>query len=148
MTRLFVRRDWLRVAFGSGLALLLPAARACEFYATTLRVTHPWTRETAEGETSAIVCMDFDEVLHDDRLIGAESPLAEGAEMAGLGASSVVDFTILKGSAIKLCETGTTLRLLGLKEPLEVGRVYPLRLIFERGGSVMTDLSVDYARAT
>ena len=119
-------------------------ARACEFFAPTLRIVHPWTRATAPGATSAVVCMSINEVTTTDRLIGVESPVATGAELAGEGAGPTIDLHLPKGQAFDFSETGMHIRLVGLKEPLLLGRVYPLTLIFEKGGIVNADFEVDY----
>ena len=140
------RRLLLQAGCASGLALAGLPARACEFWGTTLRVIHPWTRATAEGETTAVVCMQFDDVLQDDRLVGIETAIAGAAEMGGVGAGPRVDFAIPKGRASHLGEHGSFVRLLGLTQALEPGRSYPIRLLFEVGGPLRADLSVDFAR--
>ncbi len=139
------RRTLLRASVAAGIVLVAPAARPCEFFALTLRVTHPWTRATPAGATSAIVCMKFDEVTRADRLVRVETEVATGAEMGGAGAGPVVDFAIPQGRESLLSEAGTYLRLVGLRHPLEMARTYPLTLVFESGGIVVADLSVDYA---
>lgn len=138
------RRGVLHAGLAFGAALVVPAARACEFYTSTLRVTHPWTRATAHDATSAVLCMKFDEVTQADRLILVETPVAAGAAMGGLETGSAVNFFIPAGQETLLSETGTYVRLVGLKFPLEVGRSYPLVLGFEKGGVFNADLSVDY----
>jgi len=143
---LWRRRAWLRAGVASGLVLAGLPARACEFFSSTLRVTHPWTRATPDGVDSCLVCMVFDEVREDERLIGIRTDIAAGAEMAGADARPGVHFAIPKGRVSALSESGTCIRLLGLNMPMEVARVYPIDLIFERGGVLRADLSVDYAR--
>ena len=142
------RRRLLQMGFqaglAAGLALRWLPARACEFWTGNLRVTHPWTRATPEGAASAVVCMKFDEVTADDRLVGIDTDVASGAELGGLAASRKVDFRIPQGRETLLSEHDTYLRLLGLREPLELGRSYPIRLHFARGGVLVADLSVDY----
>ena len=91
--------------------------------------------------------MTFDEVALDDRLVGVETPVATHAEMAGTSAGPRIDVTIPAGAETVLSETGTFIRLLGLRHPLGVGRSYPLRLVFERGGVVDADIDVEYERA-
>jgi copper(I)-binding protein len=146
------RRAVLRLGLVSGLSLcaagFVSNARACDFSTNTLRVNHPWTRATAEDATSAIVCMHFDQVQEDDRMIGVETMVAAGAEIGGIGARKDVDVLIPKGQTVYLSEAGTYLRLLGLKMPLEVGRAYPMLLTFEKGGNLMTDLNISFARFT
>jgi copper(I)-binding protein len=90
--------------------------------------------------------MKFDDVSQDDRLIGVQTPVASGAEIAGPGAEPGVNLLIPNGRETLLSETGLHLRLTGLQLPLEVGRSYPLKLTFERGGVVNATLNIDYAR--
>lgn len=122
-----------------------PAARACEFQTGILRVTHPWTRATLEGADTAVLCMRIDEVLQDDRLIGAQSPVAAGATMAGQGQTGrAVDLPLPAGSTVDMHEDGLHLRLTGLRHALQAGREYPLTLEFERSGLLLARLSVDF----
>ena len=138
------RRTVLRWSLASAAATALPAARACEYYTGTLRVTHPWTRATAADATTAVLCMRIDEVQEDDRLISVATPVAEGAEMGGSEAGMRVDVPIPQGSLLELTDSGLHVRLTGLRHALQVGREYPLTLGFERSGLVLARLSVDF----
>ncbi len=152
------RRSVLQAGLAAGLSLALPAARACEYFSPTLRVTHPWARASAPGASVARVSMKFDDVSQDDRLIGVHTPVASGAELAGPGAEpdarpdarpgadTGLNLAIPSGRETLLSEGGLHLRLTGLQLPLEVGRSYPLKLVFERGGTVNATLNIDYAR--
>ena len=144
MSKVIRRRVVLHSGLAVGVALLAPAAHACEFFGINLRVTHPWTRATAEGATTALVNLKFDQVMQDDRLIGVETPVAEAAEVVGADAGTGVDVSIPAGETTSLGEGGATVRLVGLKMPLEVGRSYPLKLVFEKGGVIDATLNVDY----
>lgn len=150
MIHLNRRRSVLQAGLAAGLSLTLPAARACEYFSPTLRVTHPWARASAPGASVARVSMKFDDVSQDDRLIGVHTPVASGAELAGPGAEPGAEhglnLAIPSGRETLLSEGGLHLRLTGLQLPLEVGRSYPLKLVFERGGTVNATLNIDYAR--
>lgn len=148
MRRTIGRRGMLCMGVGFGVSIFVPAARACELITSTLRVTHPWTRATGPEATTAVLCMKFDEVQEADRLISVQSPVASGAEMAGAGAGPTVNFVIPRGGETLLSESGTYVRLTGLKFPLLVGRSYPLTLGFEKAGNYIATLSVDYSRFT
>lgn len=119
---------------------------ACEYQAATLRILHPWTRATAPGQADAIVGMTFDEVARDDRLIGVSTPVAARAVLIDRDGPADVDLPIPAGQVTTLDEQGVTLRLQELRHALEVGRSYPLRLLFAEGGPVVATLNVDYAR--
>lgn len=146
MSRLIRRRGVMRASLALGNVLLMRPALACEYFGTTLRVTHPWTRATADDADTAVLCMRFDEVNQTDRLIGVETPVATGAAMGGVQAGPAVDLLIPAGQETLLSETGTFVRLTGLKFPLEVARTYPLQLVFEKGGVIEATLNVDYGR--
>ena len=44
-----------------------------------------------------------------------------------------------------LTEDGLHIQLLDLQQPLQIGRTFPLRLVFEAAGTVEAALNVDYA---
>ena len=140
------RRGVLRTGFALAGSLLLPSARACEFYSDNLTIIHPWTRASTPGASSAVVSMGFKDVVRSDRLIDASSPIAEGAELGGRGERGAIDFLVQEGQTPELSEAGVHLRLTGLRQPLEVGRQYPMTLVFEKTGPIPTQLTVEYTR--
>ncbi len=143
----FHRRKLLQAGAALGVSLLAPAAHSHEFFSKNLTVIHPWTRATAEGATTAIVSMTFEDVIHSDRLIGAQTPVATSAELGGEGAGPSFDFLIREGQNTELSEAGVYLRLLGLKHPLLLGREYPMTLVFASGGPIRAALLIDYPPA-
>ncbi len=153
MVRSFVRlhrpmttRRHLLIALGAT-ALARPAS-ACDFYSSHLRIWHPWTRATRVDADTARLCMRFDEVQKSDRLIGVETPVAGGARLAGPGAPEGGDglsLLIREGQELTLTEDGLHIELLDLQQPLQIGRSYPLRLVFESAEPVNAMLNVDYA---
>ena len=140
------RRLLLRGGLALAGASLLPAARACEYFSSSLRITHPWTRAAAQHVPYAVVCMRLDEVQQDDRLIGLDTPVARAAEMVGAGGASPVDLPLRRGEVLVLGEGERQLRLVGLNTALEVGRSYPMQLHFEVSGTVNASLNIDYGR--
>jgi copper(I)-binding protein len=138
------RRHWLRASAALAAAAALPSARACEFWSTTLRITHPWSRASRPGETEAVVCMKFDDVQQADRLVRVVTPVARSADIGGLLARPQVDFAIPEGQTTLLAEEASFLRLRDLNHPLEIGRAYPFTLVFEHGGEVQALLSIDF----
>lgn len=140
------RRHLLRTGLALGAWMTWPAARACEFDTINFVIVHPWTRASEPGATTAAVSMNFVNVTRADRLIGVRTPIAEAAEMGGDGVPPSLDFEIPVGPSTALREDGPHLRLLGLKQPLLVGREFPMTLIFASAGTVPARLSVDYAR--
>jgi copper(I)-binding protein len=139
------RRQLLTAIAAVAAAAMLPAARGCEFFTTTLRITHPWTSAAAEREV-AMVGMTLDQVSEPDRLIGVTTMVATGAELVRDGIAGPIDLVLLPDMPAVLRAPELYLRLTGLRQPLLIGRTYPLELEFEKGGSVRTQLSVDYER--
>lgn len=150
------RRHLLHAGAAIGAALVLPSARACEFYAPNFRLIHPWTRATADGAEEALVSMVFDDVTAPDVLVGVSTPVAERALLGGaaageglmlpIAAGQRLALPIAAGQRLALSEAGIHLRLLGLRQPLQVGRAYPMTLAFQRAGLLQAQLTVDYAR--
>lgn len=147
MTTPSLLRRQLLIALGTA-GLAARPAQACEFFSSHLRIWHPWTRATRVDADSAKLCMRFDEVQRTDRLIGVETPVAAGVRLAGPGAPSAAqDLSLLirQGQELTLAEDGLHLELLDLQLPLQIGRSYPLRLLFESAEPVNATLNVDYA---
>lgn len=144
------RRSLLQAGLALSATMPWTPARACEYFSPTLRITHPWTRATPMGAPFAVLAMRFDEVTQDDRLLAVETPVAEAVVyVAGSGVQPVdLPLDIPLGRETVLVDTGPHLRLVRLTHALEVARSYPLRLVFEKGGTVKTLLNVDYARFT
>ncbi|MFT7773052.1 copper chaperone PCu(A)C [Roseateles sp.] len=146
MTHSALLRRHLLIALGT--AGLVRPASACEFFSSRMRIWHPWTRATRVDADTARLCMRFDEVQASDRLIGLETPVATGARLAGPGAPEGrqgLSLPIPAGQELTLTEDGLHIELLDLQQPLQVGRSFPLRLIFESAEPVNAMLNVDYA---
>jgi copper(I)-binding protein len=146
------RRQFMQAATLLAAPWLSTPARACEFFTTTLRVTHPWTRVTPQEAPFAVVIMKIDEVRRDDRLIGVRTPVATRAELVGLSdavrggmsSPSALSLPIPRGETLQFDEGGLHVRLFGLTQPLLMARTYPMSLVFEHGGELEAELNVDY----
>lgn len=136
-------RRQLLLAAGS-LPLALPRrSQACEFFSSHLRIWHPWTRATRVDADTAKVCMRFDEVQKSDRLIGVDTPVAGGVRLVTPTGAGPLDLLIEAGQDLTLTEDGVHLELLDLQQPLQIGRSFPLRLLFKTAEPVDALLSVD-----
>jgi copper(I)-binding protein len=142
----FNRRTLLQAGLLLSAGLGGRQARACEFFAATLRVSHPWTRAAPQSAEYALVSMRFDDVTADDRLLSISTPVAEAAELVVEGRPAPLPLDIPAGQTTVLGETGLQVRLLKLTQPLEMGRSYPMRLVFEKGGAINALLNIDYGR--
>jgi copper(I)-binding protein len=138
------RRALLRNGLALSATLMLPTARAHEFFTPYLTVIHPWTRASNPGATTAVVSLRFEDVTASDRLVGASTPMAAGAELAGKGAPAQFDFEIPPGRTTEFTEDGVHLLLLSLKKPLLLGREYPLQLVFAKAGPIAAALLIDF----
>jgi hypothetical protein len=140
------RRTLLQSGLLIGSGLGWRRAQACEFYASTLRVSHPWARATAADAPHALLCLRLDEVTRADRLLHVETPVADAAVLLRDGQPAPWPLDVPVGRDTVLSELGLQLRLQRLNQPLEIGRSYPLRLVFEQGGAVNALLNIDYGR--
>jgi len=144
MTVLTGKKVWASMGCALSVLLAFPSVQACEFFTSTLRVQHPSTRATALGASTAKVTMLFDSVTDDDRLIKVETPVATGAEIGGENANASMRLDIPAKTETHLTEAGTFIQLTGLKQALQLGRSYPMRLTFEKSGAIDVQLTVDY----
>ncbi len=149
MTSAFLSRRRALVALGAiGPLSLVRPAQACEFFSSSMRIWHPWARATRVDADTARLCMRFDDVQRTDRLIGVETPVAGGARLAGPGApegEQGLSLLIPEGRELTLTEEGLHIELMDLQQPLQVGRTFELRLIFEKAEPVNAQLNIDYA---
>jgi copper(I)-binding protein len=145
MSRVLSRRSLLQAGLLAGAGGWAAPGRACEFFTPQLRITHPWTYATPETAAFAPVFMRIDEVNSSDRLIAVNTPLARSVELAGISTPKGQGLNLLieRGTELRMSSEGIHLRLVGLLQPLLLSRSYPLTLVFEKGGTVHADLSID-----
>lgn len=140
------RRHLLLAGLGLPMTAALPA-NACDFFSSHLRIWHPWTRATRAGAETAQLFMRFDEVQRTDRLIGVETPVASGARLIARDGPRALDLLIEAGHELTLSEDGVHIELLDLQHPLQIGRSFPLRLVFASAEPVNAMLNVDLPAA-
>jgi len=138
------RRRFLRDVSALALGALTGPAFACEFATGTLTIHHPWTRAVGKDADHAVVITRFDEVLGSDMLVGVETPVASQAVLVTPEGTGPLRLEIPQGKTIELSETGTHIRLLGLTQPLLLGRSFPMTMVFSKSGPIQTQLNVDY----
>lgn len=134
----------------AAIALASPVL-AHEFRIGTLAIAHPWSRQTASGQTTGggfMVIKNNGRVA--DRLVAVASPVAT----AGLHSMSMQGgvmrmrpvtggLAIPAGGTLELLPGGYHIMLTGLKAPLTLGRVVPLTLRFQRAGTITVQLKVE-----
>lgn len=127
-------------AFGA----VCPELGAHEYYGKSFTLIHPWAEPSVANAKSADIFMRFEGVEQADRLVGASSTLASGVELRGRDGEPAPDgIAVVAESAESAWKpSGTRLVLTGLKQPLELGRSYPLTLEFEKSGTMHVMISI------
>jgi copper(I)-binding protein len=113
-------------------------------------IEQPWTRATfAAGGFAAAYASLRNAGAVEDRLVGAETPLAAAVEFSvQCGGSGATPGVILPpGQTLTLEPGGPHLMLIGLRRPLERGQEIPLTLRFARAGALVLSLRVEAAGA-
>jgi periplasmic copper chaperone A len=125
--------------------LLAASAAAHEYYADGFVFIHPWAEATAPGAKNAPVFFKLENVVKTDRLVSADAAFAERVELrpaapADAPAPSRIDVPI--GELVDFSPGHPHVLLVGLKEPLQWGRSYPMTFRFERAGPVQVMVSI------
>jgi hypothetical protein len=134
---------------------LATGGHAHEVKSGNFEIFHPSAPATTGEAKNAVVFMTIDNrgaVL--DRLIGAESPVAERVELhrhetedGATKMGPVVAVDLPPGASVKLAASGVHLMLVGLRQLVEYG-TFPMTLIFEGAGRVDVEIQIDEAGAT
>jgi copper(I)-binding protein len=118
-----------------------PQTDAHEYYGKSFTLIHPWAEPSEPHAQSADVFMHFEGVEQPDRLVGASSSLATNVELRGPDGNPAPE-GIAVGPETSLQPGGAHLVLTGLKQPLELGRSYPLTLDFDKSGTMHVMISI------
>lgn len=131
-------------------ALAIAAAFFCapasghEYYGKNFKVIHPWADASAPGATSAEVYMKIEQISEGDRLLAAQTSLADKVELRA-GPATIEPLAAIElppGPDIDLDASRSYLRLVNLTAPLEWGRSYAMTLVFEKSGPLDVMISV------
>lgn len=109
-----------------------------------LTVTHPWTKETAEGQKNAGVFMEITiKGTEKDYLIRAETNTAEKVELHAhvhengvMKMRAVEKIEIVPGEKLELKPGSYHVMLFNLKKPFVKGEEIPVTLYFEKAGKI------------
>lgn len=147
------RRHLLLIAAACTLAPL--AAAAHEFKVGDLVIHHPWARAGAQTRPGAGYVVIENHGAAADRLIAAESRIAEMVELHthvmenGVGKMTQVEaIDVPAGGKAELKPHGFHLMLMGLKQPLAEGDTFPVTLVFEQAGKIEVTFVTEAAGAT
>jgi copper(I)-binding protein len=140
-----------RAALGVLLAGLACAAGAAE---PSIHVVDAWARATPPGVVNGAVYCKIENHGGADKLVGARSSAAQGAEIHtsvaenGVVAMRRIDaLPIDAGASVELAPGGTHVMLVGLAAPLAAGAKVALTLVFATAGEVAVEVPVVDARA-
>ncbi|MEN6541547.1 copper chaperone PCu(A)C [Parvibaculum sp.] len=140
---------------GRALAVLMclgvfaaPAAFAHAYKAGALDIHHPWARPTT-GQTGAVYFVLKNGGTTDDALLRVETDVADKAQIHTMTMDGTVmrmreldKLDIPAGKTVAVAPGGIHVMLIGLKAPLKSGDKFPMKLVFEKAGSVEVSVYV------
>jgi len=133
-------------------AVVAPAVAAQDYRVGSLSIAHPWTRQTAPGQSVGGGFMTItNNGSRADRLISATSPSSDRVEIHTMLMDGGVmrmrpvsdGLAVPANGRLELKPGGYHIMLIGLKAPLELGKTIPLTLRFERAGAVQVQVKVE-----
>ena len=133
-------------------ALLVPqAALAHDYTHGSLKIGHPWARETASMARAGGAFMNIENTGDTaDKLLGVASPMAARVEVHTVIREGDVmrmrempALELAPRSRTELRPGGYHIMLMELKAPLKVGDRFPLTLTFEKAGPITIDIVVE-----
>ena len=127
------------------------AVFAHDYTAGSIKIDHPWSRATVAGIPNGAAYFVLENKGDtDDRLLSAASPVADKVELhTHLKEGEIVrmrqvdDVNLPAGETVAFEPGGLHVMLMGLKEPLEQDKSFPLTLEFDQAGSVTVVVSID-----
>lgn len=136
------------------IALSLPAAAvlAHGFKVGALSIAHPWSRQTAPGQTVGggflVVTNGGDK---EDRLVSATSPAAAEVQLHTMSMEGGImrmrqvsdGLTVPAHGKLELKPGGFHIMFMGLKAPFQLGAKIPATLTFKRAGKVQVAFAVE-----
>lgn len=148
-------KSFFALTSAAALAALLTAgaALAHDYKVGSVVIDHPWSRATAPGAANAAAYFTLTNTGGaPDRLLSASTPAAGKAELhthlmdnGVMRMRPVEAIDVAPGTPATLAPGGLHVMLLGLAKPLEKGQSFPLTLVFEKGGSVTVEVSIQGA---
>lgn len=140
------------VVLAAAFVALMPIAKGQVTEVGEILIQHPWGRPTVGTSTPGAGYMVLENRgSADDRLVSAQSPIAETVTMHR---TEVVEgiarmlpqhegIVVRAGETIRLEPGSYHLMLTKLREPMVFGQKLPLSLTFERAGTVTVELVVE-----
>jgi copper(I)-binding protein len=152
------RRLLSRAAILSLVAAFPPAALLAHGYkAGAISIAHPWSRQTAPGQTVGggfLVAANADD--KEDRLVSVTSPAAAEVQLHSMAMDGGVmrmrhvtgGLPVQAHGKLELKPGGFHVMFIGLKAPLKLGAKIPATLTFTRAGKVKVEFAVEPISST
>lgn len=133
------------------LAAIFGTAHAHEYSEEGIKVTHPWTRATPPGATTAVGYLKLTNTGSAPvRLTGGSTGVAQRVEIHSMSMDGgvmrmrpVPGVDIAPGDTVELKAGGLHLMLIGLTRPLQQEEMVPLTLTFADGRQLAVELYVE-----
>jgi len=117
---------------------------------TGVTVNEPWSRQAMGGDNGAAFMTITNATSQDDRVISAETSIAQRVELHETveldGVMSMIPqpdgFPLPAGATLELKPGGKHVMLMGLVNPLAPGQTYELTLNFEKAGPITIEVPV------
>lgn len=141
------------------IAAALPSASvlAHGYKAGALSIAHPWSRQTAPGQTvGGGFLVVTNSGAKDDKLVSVTSPVATDVQLHTMSMDGGVmrmrqvtgGLTVPAHGKLELKPGGFHVMFLGLKAPLALGTKVPATLTFQRAGKVSVEFAVEPITST
>lgn len=133
-------------------AIIAAPLAAHGFTFGALKIGHPWSRETAPGQSAGGGFLTITNTgKQADRLVSATSPAAAQVQIHTVSMAGGVmrmrelptGLEIPAGATVALKPGGYHIMLIGLKAPLKQGAMVPADLRFQRAGTVRINFKVE-----
>lgn len=111
---------------------------AHEYLEERFLIIHPWAIEAEQGASSVLMGLNIADIIEDDALIGAETPIASNVRFLNAdGEPMPADgLALTVGDKADLEQQGPHFLLDDISMSLHWGREYPLTLFFRETGAV------------
>jgi len=133
------------------LALCCSPSLANDYRVGDLHIANVWARALPpNAPAGAAYLLVHNSGKTQDRLLGAQTPRAEKAELHAhvqigevMRMQKIDSLGIPAGGDVKLAPGGNHLMMFGLKQPMMAGERFPLILEFEKAGKVEVEVAIE-----
>jgi copper(I)-binding protein len=145
-------KNFTALLIGVALVTVASVGHAHDYTLGNIGIAHPYSLPTPAGATTGggYISELSNKGTAGDRLVGASSPAADHVELHTMSMDGdvmrmrqVPGIVIPAGGHVDMAPgNGYHLMLIGIKHPLKVGDKIPLKLTFEKAGTVDVELLV------